>query len=115
MMHALDSWKHYLLGNPFIIRTDHQSLKYFMTQTKLSDKQMRWANFISQFHFHIAHIPGKQNLVVDALSQRPRINVVSIAYHNDLSTMIDAYASDIDFANVMSALAIGKTQDPHTC
>ena len=56
MMHALDSWKHYLLGNPFIIRMDHQSLKYFMTQTKLSDKQMRWANFISQFHFHIAHI-----------------------------------------------------------
>ena len=46
VMHALDSWKHYLLGNPFIIRTDHQSLKYFMTQTKLSDKQMRWANFI---------------------------------------------------------------------
>lgn len=27
--------------------------------------------------------------------------------------MIDAYASDIDFANVMSALAIGKTQDPY--
>ena len=113
VMHALDSWKHYLLGNPFIIRTDHQSLKYFMTQTKLSDKQMRWANFISQFHFHIAHIPGKQNVVADALSRRPRVNAVSIAYHNDLSSMIDAYASDIDFANVMSALAIGKTQDPY--
>ena len=27
--------------------------------------------------------------------------------------MIDAYASDIDFANAMSALAIGKTQDPY--
>ena len=55
VMHALDSWKHYLLGNPFIIQTDHQSLKYFMMQTKLFDKQMRWANFILQFHFHIAH------------------------------------------------------------
>ncbi|MCO5587928.1 hypothetical protein L7F22_041881 [Adiantum nelumboides] len=41
VLHALDSWKHYLLGTPFILRTDHQSLKYFMTQTKLSDKQMR--------------------------------------------------------------------------
>ena len=59
VMHALDSWKHYLLGNPFIIRTDHQSLKYFMTQTKVSNKQMRWVNFISQLHFHTAHIPGK--------------------------------------------------------
>ena len=41
VIHALDTWKHYLLGTPFIIRTDHQSLKYFMTQTKLFDKQMR--------------------------------------------------------------------------
>ena len=36
VIHALDSWKHYLLGNPFIIRTDHQSIKYSMSQTKLS-------------------------------------------------------------------------------
>ena len=113
VMHALDSWKHYVLGNPFIIRMDHQNLKYFMTQTKISDKQMRWTNFISQFHFHIAHIIGKQNVVADALSRRPRVNAVSIAYHNDLSSMIDAYASDIDFANAISALAIGKTQDPY--
>ena len=114
VIHALDSWKHYLLGTPFIIRTDHQSIKYFMTQTKLSDKQMRWANFLSQFHFHIAHIPGKHNLVADALSRRPQANAVSVAYHNDLTSMVDAYATDPDFADVMSALATGKTQDPFT-
>ena len=27
--------------------------------------------------------------------------------------MIDEYATDPDFANVMSALSIGKTQDPY--
>lgn len=63
VMHALDSWKHYLLGTPFIIRTDHQSIKYFMMQTKFSKKQMRWVNFLSQFYFHITHILGKHNLV----------------------------------------------------
>ena len=65
VLHALETWKQYLLvvGTPFILRTDHQSLKYFMTQTKLSDKQMRWANFLLQFHFffYIAHIAGKHN------------------------------------------------------
>ena len=45
IMHALDTWKHYLLGTPFVLCTNHQSLKYFLTQTKLSDKQMRWAKF----------------------------------------------------------------------
>ena len=29
ILHALDTWKHYLLGTPFILCTDHQSLKYF--------------------------------------------------------------------------------------
>ncbi|MCO5555335.1 hypothetical protein L7F22_008881 [Adiantum nelumboides] len=83
VLHVLDSWKHYLLGTPFILRTDHQSLKYFMTQTKLSDKQMRWANFLSRFNFHISHIVGKHNQVADALSRRPKVNAVSIATHND--------------------------------
>ena len=114
VLHALSVWKHYLLGTPFILRTDHQSLKYFMTQTKLSDKQMRWANFLSQFHFHIAHIPGKHNVVADALSRRPKVNAVSIATHNDLSSMIDEYASDPDFKDVMSAIALQKKEEPYS-
>ena len=83
-----------------------------MTQTKMSDKQMRWANFLSQFHFHIAHIPCKQNRVADALSRRPRSNAVSIATHNDLSSMIDEYANDPDFKAVTSALSLGKKEEP---
>ncbi|MCO5564460.1 hypothetical protein L7F22_018121 [Adiantum nelumboides] len=114
VLHALDSWKHYLLGTPFILRTDHQSLKYFMTQTKLSDKQMRWANFLSRFNFHIAHIAGKHNQVADALSRRPKVNAVSIATHNDLSSMIDEYANDPNFKDVISAIALGKKEEPFT-
>ncbi|MCO5548548.1 hypothetical protein L7F22_002008 [Adiantum nelumboides] len=114
VLHALDSWKHYLLGTPFILRTDHQSLKYFMTQTKLSDKQMRWANFLSRFNFHIAHIAGKHNQVADALSRRPKVNAVSIATHNDISSMIDEYAIDPDFKDVISAIALGKKEEPFT-
>ena len=47
IIHALSFWKHYLLSTPFIIQTDYQNIKYFMTQTKISDKQMQWANFLS--------------------------------------------------------------------
>ncbi|MCO5557160.1 hypothetical protein L7F22_010719 [Adiantum nelumboides] len=112
VLHALDSWKHYLLETPFILRTDHQSLKYFMTQTKLSYKQMRWANFLSRFNFHIAHIAGKHNQVADALSRRPKVNAVSIATHNDLSSMIDEYAIDSDFKDVISTIALGKKEEP---
>ncbi|MCO5568423.1 hypothetical protein L7F22_022122 [Adiantum nelumboides] len=113
VMHALDTWKHYLLGTPFIIRTDHQSLKCFMTQTKIFDKQLRWANFLSRFHFHIPHISGKHNQVVDALSRRARCNAVSVASHSDLTSMVDEYATNPNFCDVMSAITLGKTQEPY--
>ena len=114
VIHALSSWKHYLLGTPFILRTDHQSLRYFMTQTKLSEKKMRWAKFLSQFHFHIAHVPGKQNAVADALSRRPHVNAITIAHHKDLSLMVDDYKQDPDFASIYQKLKQGQMISPYS-
>ena len=114
VIRALDAWKHYLLGTPFIICTDHQSIKYFMTQKKLSDKQMRWANFLSQFHFHIAHIAGKQNLVVDALSRRPMANAISVAHHHDFTIMLENYAQDEDFAQAVKDIESNVPHEPYT-
>ena len=31
VIHALTNWKHYLLGADFVVKTDHQSLRYFLT------------------------------------------------------------------------------------
>ena len=42
VLHALSTWKHYLLGADFVVQTDHQTLRYFLTQAKLSEKHMRW-------------------------------------------------------------------------
>ncbi|MCO5564476.1 hypothetical protein L7F22_018137 [Adiantum nelumboides] len=63
VIHALESWKHYLLGVDFIVQTDHQSLRYFLTQAKLSEKHLSWANFLSMFHFQLVHVAGKKNVV----------------------------------------------------
>ena len=66
---------------------------------------MQWATFLSQFNFHIGHIVGKCNWVTNALSQRPKVNAISIASQKDLSSMIDEYDTDLDFKDIMSALA----------
>lgn len=68
VIHALTMWKHYLLGAAFTIQTDHQTLRYFLTQTKFFEMHIRWANFLSQFPFPIVHVEGKKNVVADALS-----------------------------------------------
>ena len=50
--------------------------------------------------------------MADALSRRPQVNAVSIATHRDLSSMIDEYATNPGFKDVMSALALGKKEEP---
>ena len=70
--------------------------------------------FRSQFHFHIAHIAGKQNLVADALSRRPMANSISIAHNHDLTSMIDMYAQDEDFAQVIKDIESNVPHEPYT-
>ena len=110
VIHALSSWKHYLLGADFVVQTDHQTLRYFLTQSKLSEKHMRWANFLSMFHFQIVHVEGKKNVVADALSRKPQISGVSIPYHHELDDMKTQYADNEEFARIYDQLSEGQ---PH--
>jgi hypothetical protein len=72
IIHALSSWRHYLLGSRFkvIVRTDHRSLQHFKTQPQLSGRQSRWKDVIADFDFDIEYILGKDNVVADGLSRR---------------------------------------------
>ena len=58
-----------LQGVHFIWVTDHESLKYLLTQKSLSGRQVRWLEKLSEFDFEIHHIPGTENLLPDALSR----------------------------------------------
>ena len=39
IMHALAKFRQYLVGNKFMVKTDHNSLKYFLEQKDLSEHQ----------------------------------------------------------------------------
>ena len=68
---------------------------------------MRWANFLSMFHFQIVHVEGKKNVVAHALSRKPHVSTVSIGYHHELDGMKSQYAADEDFARVYEQLCDG--------
>jgi hypothetical protein len=70
-VHALKIWRHYLIGNKCHIFTDHKSLKYIFTQSDLNLRQRRWLELIKDYDLEIHYHPGKANVVVDALSQKP--------------------------------------------
>ena len=73
VMLALKIWRHYLVGWNFELKTDHQSLKHLFTQRDLNARQRWWSEFMSEYDFGISYIKGKENVVADALSRRPRI------------------------------------------
>jgi hypothetical protein len=68
VVHALKTWRYYLMGNRCEIYTDHKSLKYIFTQKELNMRQRRWIELIKDYDLGIHYHPGKANVVVDALS-----------------------------------------------
>ena len=49
IVHSLRTWAHYLEGPKFKIFTDHDSLKFFYTQLRLSKHQACWLDFLENF------------------------------------------------------------------
>ena len=55
----------------FTVITDHKNLEYFGKPRQLSERQVRWAQFLGKFpNMEIAYRPGKHNSRADALSRR---------------------------------------------
>jgi len=77
VVHALKIWRHYLLGNPVHIYSDHKSLKYIFTQSELNLRQRRWLELIKDYDMEIHYHPGKANVVADALSCKASCSCVS--------------------------------------
>lgn len=68
---AFKQWRPYLYGSnhPIQVTSDHKNLSYFRSAKFLKPRHARWAEFLSQFDFQIAHIPGVENKIADALSR----------------------------------------------
>jgi hypothetical protein len=70
ILHALKKWHPYLIGRHFKVKTDHDSLKYFLEQRLSSKEQQKWVTKILGYDFEIVYKKGKKNVVADALSRK---------------------------------------------
>ena len=60
LVRALEHWLHYLRIQPFVLHTDHESLKYINGQKKLSLRHARWVEYLQTFDFVAKYKTGKQ-------------------------------------------------------
>jgi hypothetical protein len=73
IMHALAKFRQYLVGARFVVKSNHNNLKYLLEQKDLNARQHKWVRRIQAYVFDIEFVKGKNNVVVDALSRRPSI------------------------------------------
>jgi hypothetical protein len=55
IMHVVDLWHLYLLGQRFQIKTDHQSLKYFLEQCISSSEKKKWVTKLFGYDYEIIY------------------------------------------------------------
>ncbi|GBG87127.1 hypothetical protein CBR_g44584 [Chara braunii] len=105
---ALTRWRHYLLGRFFILRTDHQTLRWMRTQPVLSDALKRWIKVIEQYDFEPQYIKGEYNKVVDALMRRRDFSGALITEFNladsVAQSLVEAYREDPFMAEIVRRL-----------
>ena len=66
IVETLKEFKNILLGQSIIIYTDHKNILY---GNLANDRIARWRLLIEEFSPEFKHIPGKSNIVADALSR----------------------------------------------
>ena len=64
-------WRHYLKGSPTLVDiiTDHKNLEYFSTMKLLTQCQLHWSKFLSQFNLVIRFHPKKLRTKLDSLTR----------------------------------------------
>ena len=74
---AVHKWRPYLLGKPFIIKTNQQTLKYILEKRIATPVQQKWLTKLLGYLFVVEYKQGCENKVADALSRRCEDSAVS--------------------------------------
>src|SRR4051794_15816990 len=108
VIHAFQKWHVYLQGRPFTLYTDHATLCHFQSQTLLTGHPAHWSLFLQGFDYKTLHLEGHKNVVADAISRRPDLQVSAISTLSSLADLEDQIKqqlpSDPDFGPILCTL-----------
>jgi hypothetical protein len=68
---AIIHFKPYFYGTKLTLYTDHQPIKWLMTDNNLIGKLVRWALILQEYEFEVIHRPGITYQNADTMSWKP--------------------------------------------
>ncbi|GJT33075.1 RNA-directed DNA polymerase [Tanacetum coccineum] len=102
IIRSLDTWRHYLLSNEFVLFSDHEALKFINGQHNLKPRHAKWVEFIQAFSFVIRHEVGSDNQVADALSRHHSLITTMQIRVQVFDSFRGLYCDDSDFREIWS-------------
>ena len=69
VVHAINKFRHYIIGYETFIHTDHSAIRYLMRKPVTNGRVTIWLLLLQEFNITVLDRPGKQNTVVDFLSR----------------------------------------------
>ena len=110
-VYAMKHFRHYLLGRPFQLVTDHAPLQWLSAQ-KMEGLLCRWALAMEEYSFDIVYRKGSLNGNADALSRLPTTTSTAVAMTSATPKVTDiqqAQQNDLIFQQLFQALS--QSQD----
>jgi hypothetical protein len=105
---VMDKWRSYLHINPFVIRTNHQSLYHLQDQTLSTELQRNAMRKLAGLQFKVGYKKGCENKVTDALSQ------VGIHFHA-ISAVVPMWVQEVTNTCQNDPVATTLLQDLTIC
>ena len=118
---TMHKWRPYLVGKPFLVKTDQQSLKYILKQKIGTPAQQKWITKLLGYAFIVEYKKGKENVVADALSRQVNgggassqegiLCMISFPTPNWLAQLKASYVNDHSIMSILVAFQAG-TEGP---
>ena len=100
----------YLAAAPFVVYTDHISLKYRESlKVSAHNRLGRWSLALQPYKFTVEHVSGSKLTAADGLSRRPYDTPVNL--DGDEETQEDSFIAQID-ADIFESTVNSKLRPP---
>lgn len=113
---ATQKWYTYLQGNHFLIKTDHQSLKYLLEQRLSTLFQQKWLAKLMGLDYETVYKKGKDNVAADSLSRLcesqddGEIKEITTLQSGWLTDITNSYTADSAVQKIVAGIAVASPQ-----